>query len=338
MRDTELKELITEVYATNYRLYGARKIWRQLNRQGHAVARCTVERLMRELGIAGAVRGKRVLRSGDPVGIEQEMWALLALYQALRMVMVDAAESVPGTDPDRCGFTIALHTARDQVVQAADVVPKMTEAVSLSKGAGFWPSCSRPGGPGSAPARSHHRSPATASASTTAGPTPAEPSPTSTSPSSRPQPKNAPCPTSHETTGTLTGHYTAAGNGSWNSSGPTPNAADPPANSHSTSATSPSAPCTDSSPAGPRTDTSGSTAPASTQPLRKSRSTPLRDLRERKLPSLGERPPRGRQDGGHGAPPPVRLKLATWRTRGIPRSSRHRQHVSPGHESSGVSI
>ncbi|MDX5563133.1 transposase [Streptomyces sp. ID05-04B] len=52
----------------------------------------------------------RVLRSGDPVGVEQEMWALLALYGALRTVMVEAAESRPGTDPDRCGFTIAIPT------------------------------------------------------------------------------------------------------------------------------------------------------------------------------------------------------------------------------------
>ncbi|MEE1807662.1 IS3 family transposase [Streptomyces sp. BE133] len=61
MRDEELKERIHEVYTSNYRVYGARKIWRELNRQGHAVARCTVERLMRELGITGAVRGKRVI-------------------------------------------------------------------------------------------------------------------------------------------------------------------------------------------------------------------------------------------------------------------------------------
>jgi transposase InsO family protein len=61
VRDTELKELIRQVHTDNYRVYGARKVWRELNRQGHAVARCTVERLMRELGIAGAVRGKRVV-------------------------------------------------------------------------------------------------------------------------------------------------------------------------------------------------------------------------------------------------------------------------------------
>ncbi|MET8566282.1 IS3 family transposase [Streptomyces flaveolus] len=61
VRDGELKELIQHVYDANYRVYGARKVWRELNRQGQAVARCTVERLMRELGIAGAVRGRRVI-------------------------------------------------------------------------------------------------------------------------------------------------------------------------------------------------------------------------------------------------------------------------------------
>ena len=64
----------------------------------------------------------RVLRSGDPAGLEQEMWALLTVYQALRIAMVDAAETVPGTDPDRASFTIALETARDQLIQAAGVI------------------------------------------------------------------------------------------------------------------------------------------------------------------------------------------------------------------------
>ncbi|MEU0664256.1 IS3 family transposase, partial [Streptomyces lavendulocolor] len=61
VRDAELKERISEVFESNYRVYGARKIWHELNRQGHVVARCTVERLMRELGITGVVRGKRVV-------------------------------------------------------------------------------------------------------------------------------------------------------------------------------------------------------------------------------------------------------------------------------------
>jgi hypothetical protein len=61
-----------------------------------------------------------VLRSGDRSGAEQELWALLALYQALRMAMTDAAITA-GTDPDRASFTIAAETARIQVTSAAGI-------------------------------------------------------------------------------------------------------------------------------------------------------------------------------------------------------------------------
>ena len=57
-RDEELKVHIARVHAENFGVYGAPKIWAQLNREGHRVARCTVERLMRDLGLRGAVRGK----------------------------------------------------------------------------------------------------------------------------------------------------------------------------------------------------------------------------------------------------------------------------------------
>ncbi len=58
VRDGELSEHIQRVYAANYGVYGARKVWLALNREGVAVARCTVERLMAELGLVGAVRGR----------------------------------------------------------------------------------------------------------------------------------------------------------------------------------------------------------------------------------------------------------------------------------------
>jgi putative transposase len=58
VRDEQLKAAITKVYQDNYGVYGARKVWLALNRSGTPVARCTVERLMRELGLAGARRGK----------------------------------------------------------------------------------------------------------------------------------------------------------------------------------------------------------------------------------------------------------------------------------------
>jgi putative transposase len=57
-RDQELKTEITALHAANYGVYGARKVWLALNRRGTAVARCTVERLMGELGLRGAIRGK----------------------------------------------------------------------------------------------------------------------------------------------------------------------------------------------------------------------------------------------------------------------------------------
>jgi putative transposase len=57
-RDEELKVEIRRVHDDNFGVYGARKVWRQLHREGIAVARCTVERLMRELHLEGVRRGK----------------------------------------------------------------------------------------------------------------------------------------------------------------------------------------------------------------------------------------------------------------------------------------
>jgi putative transposase len=58
-RDGELKSEIQRVHAANFGVYGARKVWRQLKRDNVVVARCTVARLMRSLGLQGVVRGKR---------------------------------------------------------------------------------------------------------------------------------------------------------------------------------------------------------------------------------------------------------------------------------------
>ena len=58
--DSQLREEIRRVWEENFRAYGVRKVWRQLHREGIAVVRCTVARLMRELGLRGVVRGRRV--------------------------------------------------------------------------------------------------------------------------------------------------------------------------------------------------------------------------------------------------------------------------------------
>lgn len=59
-RDGQLRLAVRRVFEENFRVYGVRKLWRQLRREGFAVARCTVARLMREMGLKGAIRGKPV--------------------------------------------------------------------------------------------------------------------------------------------------------------------------------------------------------------------------------------------------------------------------------------
>lgn len=59
-RDAALMPEIQRVFDENFRVYGVRKVWRQMLREGFAVARCTVERLMRKRGLEGVIRGKRV--------------------------------------------------------------------------------------------------------------------------------------------------------------------------------------------------------------------------------------------------------------------------------------
>ena len=57
-RDDDLRDEIRRVWDTNHQVYGPRKVWRQLRRENIAAARCTVRRLMRAMGLAGAVRGR----------------------------------------------------------------------------------------------------------------------------------------------------------------------------------------------------------------------------------------------------------------------------------------
>ena len=59
-RDEVLKQEVKRVFETNFGVYGVRKVWRQLLREGFEVARCTVARLMRQMGLKGVIRGKPV--------------------------------------------------------------------------------------------------------------------------------------------------------------------------------------------------------------------------------------------------------------------------------------
>ena len=59
-RDLDLKPQIARVFAENFAVYGVRKVWRQMRREEISLARCTVERLMRQMGLRGVIRGKPV--------------------------------------------------------------------------------------------------------------------------------------------------------------------------------------------------------------------------------------------------------------------------------------
>jgi hypothetical protein len=74
------------------------------------------------LELKSTILGGRVLRARTPAGLEQEIYALLVTYQALRIAICDATLGTGDLDPDRGSFTVALNAARDQVVKAADVL------------------------------------------------------------------------------------------------------------------------------------------------------------------------------------------------------------------------
>ena len=90
-------------------------------------------------------------------GLEQEIWALLALYQLLRMAMADAIQARPGTDPDRASFTPALGAARDQLIVPRESAPMTPLTSPAPSAAQSWPRCC----PATVPASSNAPHPAT---------------------------------------------------------------------------------------------------------------------------------------------------------------------------------
>ena len=81
-RDAELRPKIRQVHESNFRVYGARKVWRQLRRDDVVVARCTVERLMRAEGLHGVRRGRRPKTTRSDEAAARPA-ALVALEQAI---------------------------------------------------------------------------------------------------------------------------------------------------------------------------------------------------------------------------------------------------------------
>jgi len=78
------------------------------------------------LALKQTIGDGRVLRARTPTGLEQEIYALLVAYQALRIAICDATLGAPDIDPDRGSFAVALNTARDQLIKAAGVITENT--------------------------------------------------------------------------------------------------------------------------------------------------------------------------------------------------------------------
>jgi hypothetical protein len=81
--------------------------------------------------LKSTILGGRVLRARTPHGIDQEVYALLVTYQALRIAIADAFTGRPDLDPDRASFTIALNTARAQLTAAAGVLGSAVDLPGL---------------------------------------------------------------------------------------------------------------------------------------------------------------------------------------------------------------
>jgi putative transposase len=135
VRDEELMEEIQRVYDDNYRVYGARKIWWQLRRDGIAVGRCRVERLMRRLGLAGAVRGKTVrttvsdkdgVRAADLVkrqftaGAPNRLWVADFTYVATWAGTVYVAFAIDVFSRKIVGWCASMSKETDLVLDAIE--------------------------------------------------------------------------------------------------------------------------------------------------------------------------------------------------------------------------
>ncbi|MEC4747011.1 IS3 family transposase [Methylomicrobium sp. Wu6] len=82
--DEALSQQIRRVWEANFQAYGARKVWRQLQREGFSLARCTVERLMRQMGLKGIIRGKTVKTTISDPGSSSPLDRVNRQFSAVR--------------------------------------------------------------------------------------------------------------------------------------------------------------------------------------------------------------------------------------------------------------
>jgi putative transposase len=136
IEDKKLMADIRRVYDENYWVYGARKIWRQLRREGIKTGRGRVERLMRRLGLAGVVRGKTVrttvqdkdgVRAADLVkrqftaGAPNRLWVADFTYVATRAGTVYTAFAIDAFSRKIVGWRCSMSKETDLVLDAIDM-------------------------------------------------------------------------------------------------------------------------------------------------------------------------------------------------------------------------
>ena len=135
-RDEELMEMIRKVHKENYSVYGARKVWWQLRRDGVEVGRCRVERLMRRMGLVGAVRGKTVrttvsdkdgVRAADLVkrqftaGAPNRLWVADFTYVATWAGTVYVSFAIDVFSRKIVGWRASMSKETDLVLDAIDM-------------------------------------------------------------------------------------------------------------------------------------------------------------------------------------------------------------------------
>jgi putative transposase len=136
VRDQRLLADIGRIHAANYGVYGARKVWHELHREGQPVARCTVERLMRQAGLTGVVRGRKIRttvsgpggqRAGDRVNRDftaqrpNRTWCADFTYVAAWCGIVYVAFVVDVYSRAIVGWSAALNKRTPLVLNALDM-------------------------------------------------------------------------------------------------------------------------------------------------------------------------------------------------------------------------
>ena len=107
-QDIRLKIEVRRVFDENFRVYGVRKVWRQLKREGFDVARCTVSRLMQGMGLQGVIRGKSVKTTISDKAVPCPLDHVNRQFKAPRPNVLSSSQTSPMSRPRPASSTSPL--------------------------------------------------------------------------------------------------------------------------------------------------------------------------------------------------------------------------------------